>query len=108
MDKEQREIYLRDNYGRVSIGMASKVTGLPKQTIQRKWAALKDSPDFVVPEPLEPKYEGEYVFIPKLRAKVKLRKGQTVESYLAKLGVHGMMVRYSTGAKKADLPWYEQ
>jgi len=105
MDKEQREIYLKDNYGRVSLGMASKVTGLPKQTIQRMWTKLKDSPTFVAPKSLEPDYEGEYVFIPKLRAKVKLHKGQTVEDYLAKLNVHGMMVDYGKKTEKIELPW---
>jgi len=105
MDKKQRDRYLKDNYGKVSAGLAAKFTGLAKSTVLSKWRAMRDATK-VYENPKELLYEGRYVFIPQLKAKVKLHKGQTAEDYLTKLNSYNRLPSYSTGVKETEELWY--
>lgn len=93
MEKTERELYLKRNYGRVSLALASRETGLQRNEIRRKWRELKYNPKFVDTTITENDYAGTYVFIPSLRARVKIRKGHSVKQYLAKLESHKNLMR---------------
>lgn len=102
MTKEKIDIFLKENYGRVSTGYAASVTGLTKDLVATRWRRLKNSSDFKVPEPMEPVYKGTYTFIPEIKARVKLKPGQTAEQYLQKIKRCNEIKDYHNGAKKEE------
>ena len=102
MTKELREAYLRENINRVSIGTAAYVTGLHRETIRRKWGIMRDSlgPEELPPPPKELDTDVAYVFIPALKARVRLKKGVTPEMYMARVVGDRIATNFNQGARK--------
>ena len=104
MTKELREAYLRDNINRVSMGTAAYVTGLHKETVRRKWGLMRDSikPEDLPSPPKELDTDVAYVFIPELRAKVRLKKGVTPEMYLARVASDRVGFNFTQGQRRKE------
>lgn len=98
MDEANIDKFLKENCDRISLGLAASTTRLTKETVRRRWKAIRAAADFIGNVSKEPKYEGTYVNIPQLKARVKLKPGQTVEQYIAKTKTHGMMTIYRSGS----------
>jgi len=100
MTTQAIENYLITNINRVSLGLASNVTGLTKEQIRAKWKHIRDN-NITLPEaPKELDTNIKYVYIPKLRAKVKLKPGTTPEEYIARVTKFQTAHHYNQGAKK--------
>ena len=104
MTKELREAYLRENINRVSMGTAAYVTGLHRETIRRKWRVMKDSikPEDLPPPPKELDTDVAYVFIPALKARVRLKEGVTPEMYMERVAIDRVAFNFTQGQRRKE------
>lgn len=104
MIRKTREAYLKRNINKVSVGVAAHETGLTKETVRRKWRALKEAikPEDLPAQPKELDTDVKYVFIPELRAKVRLKKGVTPEMYLARIAESRVNYNHTEGQPRRE------
>jgi hypothetical protein len=102
MTKEEINRYLLSNINLVSLGSAAYATNLTKEQIRAKWKFMRENNMELPAPPKELDSDLKYVYIPQLRANVRLKEGTTPEEYIARVTKFKTAHHYNKGAKKKE------
>jgi len=94
--------YLILNINSVSLGLAANVTHLTREQVRAKWKHIRENNITLSDAPKELDADVEYVYIPKLKAKVRLKAGTTPEEYMDRVTKFKTAYHFNKNVKKKD------
>lgn len=85
MTRKQANKFIVDNADTMFTVDIARATGFNKNVVIRKVSELRYKQGGKPKIKKEIKYQGKYVYVQQLRARVKIREGSSVEEYLTQL-----------------------